>query len=82
MKQLAIVALLTGMVWAEYVPSAQEQDKAAAFGYMIRRRRAEMTGVPMGELVRRSGYPWALAVGLLPVYAWCAAHRSRSRSAA
>lgn len=75
-----MVALLSGLVWADYVPSAQDQDKAAAFGYLIRRRRAEMTGVPMAELFRRSGYPWALAVGLIPVYAWCAARRGRTRT--
>lgn len=78
MRALLIAILVLQVAWADYVPSAQEQDKAAVFGYMIRRRRAEMSGFPLVELVQRSAYPWTLAGLLLPLYLWSAARRSKS----
>ena len=80
MKVVMLLLLMVSLAGAEYVPSAQDKDKAAVFGYMIRRMRAEKSGIPVGEMVQRSAYPWCLAGLLLPFYLWTAAHRARVKA--
>ena len=79
-KVLLLVALLCSLAGAEpeteYVPSAQEKDKPAVFGYMILASRASRLGSSIHSVNMASIYPWTLCVIFFAV---SQAHRLRAK---